>query len=178
MDISKYSSTDKSEIINLFTRVFTDSEGESEGALIGKLVLNLMDNSAEEELYGFVVKENNKTIGCIFFSLLTFEIDITAFILSPVAIHTDFQKQGLGQKLINYGISYLKDMDVELVFTYGDPEFYGKVGFKTISEDIAKAPFKLTYPFGWLCQSLVDRDIEPIEGNSHCVPALNNPQYW
>jgi putative acetyltransferase len=85
---------------------------------------------------------------------------------------------GTGQKLINYGISHLKKKRVELLFTYGDPGFYGKVGFKPVSEDIAKAPLKLTFPEGWLAQSLVNEHIQPISGNSTCVSALNNQQYW
>lgn len=179
MNISKYNSKDSEEIITLFTNVFTDSEGEEEGLLIGKLVRDLINTNSQEDLYGYVAKVGEKIIGCIFFSQLTFESNnIIAFILSPVAIQSDYQKQGIGQKLINDGLSALKERGVELVFTYGDPGFYSKVGFKFISEEIAKAPLILSYPDGWLCQSLIDSEIKPIEGKSHCVAALNNQQYW
>lgn len=179
MNITKYNSIDSDTIITLFTKVFSDSEGKSEGLLIGTLVSELMNTTAEDDLYGFVIKDNKKIVGCIFFSRLTFEKNnINAFILSPVAIHTDYQKQGFGQKLINYGVNYLKEVGIEIIFTYGDPEFYKKVGFKTISENTIKAPFKLTYPFGWLCQSLIHNEVKSIEGKSYCVPALNESQYW
>ena len=35
-----------------------------------------------------------------------------------------------GQQLINFGLAHLKEIGVELVFTYGDMNFYSKVGFK------------------------------------------------
>jgi len=178
MNLSEFSATDSEEIEKLFTKVFSDSEGESEGLLIGTLVRDLVNSTAPDDLYGFLSMDNGKIIGSIFFSRLTFESMISAFILSPVAIHTDYQGQGIGQQLINHGINHLKGSGVELVFTYGDPDFYKRVGFEIISENIAKAPLKLKYPAGWLCQSLVGNRIEPIPGNSFCVSALNHPEYW
>ena len=178
MHLSKYSSNDSKEIETLFIKVFSDSEGQTEGKLIGKLVYDLMISTASNDLHGFIAKENEQIIGSIFFSKFTLESEVNAFILSPVAIHTDYQGQGIGQKLINFGINDLKENGVDLVFTYGDPNFYAKVGFTAISEKVVKAPFKLKYPFGWLCQSLVGSNIEPIAGNSYCVDALNHPDYW
>jgi hypothetical protein len=52
------------------------------------------------------------------------------------------------------------------------------VGFQQITENIAQAPLKLTYPHGWLAQSLVSDKIEPINGKSTCVNALNNQKFW
>ncbi len=109
---------------------------------------------------------------------MKFENDVIAFILSPVAIHTNHQGNGIGQKLINFGIDHLRENGVRLLFTYGNPKYYSKVGFSPISEKIAKAPIELTLPFAWLGQSLVSDEIEPITGNSRCVEALNKPEYW
>ncbi|MCK5724403.1 MAG: GNAT family N-acetyltransferase, partial [Gammaproteobacteria bacterium] len=65
-----------------------------------------------------------------------------------------------------------------LVFTYGDPKFYSKVGFSLITEKLIKAPLALTYPEGWLGQSLISDEIKPITGDSYCVEALNKAEYW
>jgi putative acetyltransferase len=168
----------KEEIKRLFTMVFSDSEGQSEGTLIGNLACELMTETDKKDLYGFVAIEHEKIIGCIFFSRLTFDSGICAFILSPVAVHTDHQGKGVGQQLINYGIKRLKEDGVELVMTYGDLNFYSKVGFNPIKEEIVKAPFQLTYPQGWLGQSLISNSVEPIAGHSSCVKALSKPEYW
>lgn len=178
MNISMYSPDQIEEIKNLFTTVFSNSEGQSEGVLIGNLAYELMTGTSREDLYGFVAIENEIIVGCIFFSRLTFESGICAFILSPVAVHTDRQGKGIGQQLINHGIKRLKDEGVELVMTYGDPNFYSKVGFDPVKEETVKAPLQLTYPEGWLGQSLVSNSIEPIAGRSSCVKALSKPEYW
>ena len=166
------------EIKQLFTKVFSDSEGLSEGMLIGNLTYDIMTGTDAEDIYGFIATENKQIIGSIFFTRLTFESGVNAFLLSPVAIHTRYQGKGIGQKLINFGISHLKENRVSIVFTYGNPGFYSKVGFKLISEQIAKAPFKLSQPEGWLAQSLVSDEVKPISGGSYCVKAFNKPEIW
>ncbi|RLC10686.1 MAG: GNAT family N-acetyltransferase [Deltaproteobacteria bacterium] len=174
MELLTYKSSNIEEIKQLFTQVFSDSEGE----LIGNLTYDIMTATDAQDLYGFVAAENEQIIGSIFFTRLTFENGVNAFILAPVAIHASCQGKGIGQKLINFGINQLKENGVRIVFTYGDHNFYSKVGFKLITEKIAKAPLKLTYPEGWLAQSLVSDEIEPIGGDSSCVEAFNKPEIW
>jgi putative acetyltransferase len=176
--LSPYSPGSVEEIRQLFTQVFSNSEGQSEGLLVGNLAYDLMTGTNAQDLYGFIAVEHGQIIGSIFFTRLTFACEINAFLLSPVAIHTNYQGKSIGQKLINFGIHHLKEMGVELVFTYGDPDFYSKVGFNQVIGKIAKAPFKLTQPEGWLGQSLVGDEIEPIAGDSYCVEAFNKPEYW
>jgi len=173
-----YNPNNADEIKSLFTKVFTDSEGQAEGILIGNLASELITETDEKDLYGFVAVDNGKIIACIFFSRLTFESSICAFILSPVAVHTAYQGKGIGQKLINYGIKRLTDEGVELVMTYGNPNYYSKTGFNPVKEETVKAPLQLTYPEGWLGQSLISNSIEPIAGRSFCVKALSKPEYW
>ena len=178
MKLSTYAPSNIQEIKQLFTKTFSDSEGQSEGLLIGNLVYDLMTRTNEDDLYGFVATKNKKIIGCIFFSKLTFVSKISAFLLSPVAIHTKYQKKGIGQKLIHFGLNTLKENGTEQVFTYGDPNFYSKVGFNLITEKIAKAPFKLSQPEGWLALSLVSDEVKSTSGNPCCVEAFNKPEIW
>jgi len=167
-----------SEIKQLFKLTFSDSEGESEGMLIANLVEDLMASRDQEDILCFKAIESNEIIACIFFSRLTFEYNVNAFLLSPVAVHTDHQGKGVGQALINFGLNALREKGVELVLTYGDINFYSKVGFKVIDEKVVKAPWELTYPEGWLGQALNGGEITQVPGNSFCVEAFNNPKYW
>ena len=178
MKLVSFNSNHIEEIKQLFIKVFSDADGESEGELIGSLTYDIMTSTDSKDLYGFVAVEDEQIIGSIFFTRLTFQNNIDAFLLSPVAIQTSFQGKGIGQKLINFGIDHLKKKKVSIVFTYGDPNFYSKVGFKQITEKTANAPFKLSQPEGWLAQSLVSDNITPITGNSLCVEAFNKPEIW
>jgi putative transposase len=72
----------------------------------------------------------------------------------------------------------LKANGVDVAITYGDINFYAKVGFAPISEEVAKSPLPLQYPEGWLGQALTAPSLEPLKGQSHCVDALNDPAYW
>ena len=178
MKISNYDPSKIEEIKQLFTQTFSDSEGESEGLVIGSLVHDLVSLTKDCDLYGVVATEDDQIIGSIFFSKLTFASEVRAFLLSPVATLTSYQGRGIGQKLIRFGLNAMKELGVELVFTYGDPKFYDKVGFRQVDEKLIKAPLKLSYPEGWLGQSLIADEIEPIGGDSHCVDALNKQEYW
>ena len=178
MNLSLFNSSQSKEVIEFFTEVFSTSEGEEEGRLIGSLVSDLIATTEPKDLIGFVALSGEDVIGSIFFSRLVVPGNKVAFILSPVAIATIEQGKGLGQQLINYGVSHLKSLSVDLAFTYGDPNFYSKVGFCPISENIVKAPFKLTYPEGWLALSLDGDHLRTMVGVSQCVKALNDQRYW
>jgi len=178
MKLSEYEESDKAEIQQLFTKVFSESETQSAGDLVGGLVLGLMNETSAQDISGFVATENGQIVGCAFFTRLSFDVSVEAFLLSPVAVHTKYQGKGIGQRLINFGIDQVKQKGVRLIFTYGDPDFYSKVGFEPISEDKTKAPFELTQPEGWLCQSLDGGKIGALPGRTRCVKAFNNPEYW
>ena len=178
MKIDVFSPEQSQEIIRFFTDVFSNSEGQKEGRVIGSLVTDLINETDSKQLLGYVGSLEGEVIGCIFFSCLKLLSGKNAYILSPVAISSEMQGKGLGQQLINFGIQQLKDRGVDLVFTYGDSDFYSKVGFVKITEDAVKAPWALTYPEGWLAQSLNDEGITKEIGVAQCVDALNKKEYW
>lgn len=178
MQLSIYNPSTKDEIKQLFVTAFSDSAGVSEGGIVGNLAYDLMTNTDPHNHYGFVATENEKIIGSIFFTRLRFPNNENALLLSPVAISTDFQGKGIGQKLINFGLDHVTQDAISLVFTYGDPNFYSKMGFTHISDQVIKPPFELSQPDGWLGLSLENTEIKPIEGRPFCVKAFNNPELW
>ncbi|WP_062260437.1 GNAT family N-acetyltransferase [Endozoicomonas arenosclerae] len=178
MNLSIFEQAQSQAVIELFKQVFSDSEGKDEGETIGALVSEMIETTDAKDLIGFVVSDDDHLTGAIFFSRFSLESDTGAFILSPVAVSTDQQGKGIGQKLIRFGLNHLRENGVELALTYGDPGYYSKVGFQAISEETIKAPQKLSHPHGWLAQSLTGDTIPPISGETRCVEALNKPVYW
>lgn len=173
-----YHPSDASELEALFVSVFTKSEGETEGAMVGGLAKEMLAETDPLDLHGFVAVEGKQIVGAILFSRLTFEQDVEAFILSPVAVASDQQGRGVGQELIKFGLQELKQRGVQIVTTYGDPAYYCKVGFEPLSPELIRPPFELSQPEGWIGQSLAGDPIKPISGRCSCVKALSNPVYW
>jgi len=178
MDFRSHKPSDAPAIESLFRSVFTESEGEQEGDLVGDLARELMATTDSKDLYGFVAVEGEQIVGAVFFSRLTFETDVDAFILAPVAVRTDRQSKGIGQELIRHGLRGLEKQEIRFVATYGDPAYYSKVSFRPISQDAIRAPFELSQPEGWLGQSLTGAPVEEMLGECKCVAALNDPVYW
>jgi putative acetyltransferase len=142
-------------------------------------VRKLLAGTAPEDIFVFTAEEDGAIIGGIVFSQLTYEQDgRTVFVLAPVAVATRRQGQGIGQKLLAYGLRELRRAGVDIAMTYGDPNYYAKVGFTPVSEADAAAPYELNHPEGWLGQSLTESPMTPLKGPSRCVAALNDPVYW
>lgn len=178
MKLRRQRKGDSLSIVQLFAAVFADSEGETEGALIGRLAQDLFDKTDERDLFNFVAEIDGQLVGSIFFSRLWFEDCTPAFILGPVAVHCVHQGKGIGQALISHGLEALKDEGVSIVLTYGDPNFYSKIGFQALSHETIRAPYELSQPEGWLGQSLVGNSIEKLAGTCTCVEAFREPALW
>jgi len=169
----------ESDICDLFATTFSASEGQAEGAAIGALVRELMETTPSQDLFVWSAYEGKELIGCIFFSRLDFpQDDRTAFILSPVAVKTTHQNTGVGQKLIAHGLDELRRYHIDFVATYGDPNFYAKIGFRQITKEFASPPLDLNFPEGWLGQFLAGTYESPMIGASRCASALNKPELW
>lgn len=183
MKFRQYDSSEIETITQLFTQTFTDSEGENEGKTVGKLANDLLTATDPTELLCFVAEDDSiesesKVVGAIIFTPLTFDDETKAYLLSPVAVSTQVQKRGIGQQLINFGLQTLKEQGVELAVTYGDPSYYSRVGFEQITVEQIPAPFNLSYPHGWIAQSLIGGEIKVASEQSSCVEALAHAQYW
>ncbi|MEL7500441.1 MAG: N-acetyltransferase [Planctomycetota bacterium] len=178
MNLRNHTEDDTLDVAKLFESVFADSEGEAEGLVIGRLAKDLFEKTDDRDLFNFVADLNRDLVGSIFFSRLWFKSREQVFILGPVAVHTDHHRKGIGQALIRHGLSALREEGVDFVLTYGDPNFYGKVGFRSVSHETVIAPYPLSQPVGWLGQSLVDKSIETLTGSCTCVEAFKEPAYW
>lgn len=167
------------EIEDLVTSVFTASEGAEEGALIGTLSRELMGQTPDRDLRVKIARIKGQIVGVIFFSRLVYEMDKRiVFVLGPVAVATGHQRQGVGKRLISYGLDSLREEAIDIALTYGDPSYYKKVGFQSIKESFAAAPFPLQHPEGWMGQSLTSVKLTPLLGRSECVEALNKQSFW
>jgi len=166
-------------IATLFAKTFTASEGAEEGRLIGALARNLLATTPAADLAVFTAEEAGAIQGCIVFTRLAFPEDPRkVWLLSPVAVATDRQGRGIGQALLRNGLDTLRERGADVAVTYGDPAYYGKVGFRPVGVEAVRPPQPLSMPQGWLAQALTGGTLSPLQGPSHCAPALDDPAYW
>jgi len=168
----------KSEIVSLFTAVFSAAEGDQEGAIVGGLVSSLAAHIDNKEIICISADDDGETTAAIFLTRLRFDESVDVFMLAPVAVSTAYQGRGIGQTLIQFGLSELKNRSAGVAITYGDPAFYSKAGFQPLSEAVIQAPLPLSMPEGWLGQSLINKTLPILKSRPSCVQAFDNPDYW
>ena len=118
------------ELITLFKEVFTASEGAEEGATIGQFVERMLTQTDARDIRVFAGWDGSDLVAAALFSRLTYSDDTrTVMILSPMAVATARQGEGFGQALIRHALAELAQEGTDIALTYGDPNFYGKVGF-------------------------------------------------
>jgi putative acetyltransferase len=165
-------------VTRLFTSVFTSSEGEEEGRVVGNLASGLSSVIDNQDVICFGTYKEETLIGSIFFTRLIFKDAIRVYMLAPVAVSTEHQRKGVGQALIAHGLNGLRSRSVAVAVTYGDPSFYSKVGFSELSEDVIQAPLTLSMPEGWLGLSLTGEPIPSIDQRPACVKEFDDPALW
>jgi len=177
VEIQSLSTDDREEIVELFQKTFRQSEGDVEGDLLAALTHDLSDRLGSESVSCLGAFESNQLIAAAFLTDLSFEQGFTVKMLAPVAVRTEYQRNGVGQKLILNAMHSLQASGIDLIVTYGDPNYYAKVGFKALSEQDVPAPMPLSMPIGWLGKTLNN----PIPANlttPKCVEPFCNQNLW
>lgn len=169
----------KQALIELFVAAFTASEGPKEGALVGDLVRGLLTETPAQDIRVFCAEVAGNPIGAAIFTRLTYPEDPhIVFLLSPMAVASESQGQGIGQALLTQALEMLRSEGIQIAITYGDPAFYGRVGFRPLREEHARAPLPLSLPHGWIGKSLTEEQMPDLHGPSICVSALNRSDVW
>lgn len=67
--------------------------------------------------------------------------------LSPLGVLPEFQRQGIGTRLVAHGLAEADSLGIPLVFLEGSPHYYGKRGFADAT-NLGFHPPTLRYPPG------------------------------
>jgi len=106
------------------------------------------------------------------------EGEVPGFVLAPLSVRPDRQRQGVGSRLVRHGLLTLRDRGVRWILVYGDPSYYGRFGFLPDAEPRFVPPHPLEQPHGW--QTLALDGCPPPEVPVHfrVVAALDDPALW
>ena len=176
MNIRLAQETDLDSILKVVETAFSDEENQ----VIMNFVQELSSENTSPSIKSLVAEVDNQVIGYVSYSpiLLKSDSSIVGYILAPLAVSPEHQKQGVGSNLINFGIDLLTKDGVGVLLVYGDPAFYGRFGFK---EEIGRSfvpPYTLQYPFGWTGMMLNDTPVPEQPIQFECVSALSKPDLW
>ena len=176
MNIRLAQETDLDSILKVIETAFSDEEN--------KVIMNLVQELSREvtspSIKSLVAEVDNQVIGYVSFSPIFLKSDssIVGYILVPLSVSPEHQKQGVGSNLIKSGINMLTKDGVGVLLVYGDPNYYGKFGFK---EEIGQSfvpPYTLQYPFGWTGMLFNDTPVPEQPIQFECVAALSKPDLW
>lgn len=92
-------------------------------------------NNSLPEL-ALTIKVNTEIVGHIMLTKTSIKREkeiLDALLLSPVCTKLEYRNKGLASSLIKHSLTKAMENGYKAVFLVGNPEFYGKFGFKSIS---------------------------------------------
>lgn len=173
------SHAEKTALVGLFRDSFTASEGADEGQALGALVHDILARCLPDQALAYQTPGPAGPCAAVFFTPLDYGADAPkVMLLSPMAVATPDQRQGLGQALLATALPDLRAQGVDVVLTYGDPAFYGKSGFVPADPATLPAPYPLSMPQGWQGLALAGGALPVLQGPCRCVAPFENAALW
>ncbi len=144
------------------------------------LAIDLLCEETSPPILSLVAETDDVVVGHVAFSpvMLRDTRELIGYILAPLAVSRDYQKRGIGSRLIENGIERLSESGPGILLVYGDPGFYGRFGFKVDAAECYTPPYQLQYSFGWQGKTLGDCEERRTAVIISCVSSLSNPALW
>lgn len=94
------------------------------------LIVNALRDAGEMAL-SLVAEVNREVVGHVGFSLVTINGKaVDWYGIGPVSVAPEYQLQGIGSKLVKAGLAKIRDAGAKGCVLEGNPEYYGRFGFK------------------------------------------------
>jgi predicted N-acetyltransferase YhbS len=82
----------------------------------------------------YVAVVDGTIVGSILYAKASVALDaggtMPVITFGPISVLPDFQRQGIGRRLIRYTRTLARQMGYSAIFIYGDPAYYGRLGFE------------------------------------------------
>ena len=92
---------------------------------------------AGADTVSLVAEEEDRVVGYVLFSPATIEGRercVPGMGLAPMAVLPEWQRQGIGSKLLERGLEILRGCSCPFVIVLGHPEYYPRFGFEPASK--------------------------------------------
>ena len=182
IEIRETTKLDYEDIIKINRSAFKNY-GEEE---IVTLVTDLLEDESAKPTISLIAFSDGKPAGHIIFSKAKIDNDkndLSTYILAPMGVVKEYQKLGIGGKLINEGIKRLKELKTDVIFVLGHLDFYPRYGF--IKNAIKEIGYEATYDIpeehydAWMYMPLISlEEIKQNTGRVICADTMNKEVYW
>ena len=117
----------------LVGQVFTEHVNADEGKLVRRLVEEIRSKKYYLPELELLMLEDGEVGGYVMFSRFHIggKYDDRLVILTPAAVKTSLQRQGISRELITYGLRKAAEMGFTAALVEGNPANYRARGFKT-----------------------------------------------
>ena len=119
--------------LELVEQVFTEHENADEGRTVRALVEEIRSKKYYLPELELLMIEDGEPVGYVMFSRFHIEgrYEDRLVILTPAAVKTSLQRQGISRELIEYGFRKAAEMGFTAAIVEGNPANYRARGFKT-----------------------------------------------
>ena len=138
--IRKENKNDYNEVYNVIKKAFETAEHSdgNEQDLVGRL----RKSKAFIPELSLVAVEENKIVGYILFTKIKIKDNIE-LALAPLAVLPEYQRKGIGKKLIETGHNIAKNLGYHYSIVLGSENYYSKMGYIPAIQYGIKAPFQV-----------------------------------
>ena len=138
--IRKENKNDYNEVYNVIKKAFETAE-HSDGNEQDLVVILRKSEAFIPEL-SLVAVEENKIVGYILFTKIKIKDNIE-LALAPLAVLPEYQRKGIGKKLIETGHNIAKNLGYHYSIVLGSENYYSKMGYILAIQYGIKAPFQV-----------------------------------
>ena len=131
-----------------------------------KLVETLRKSPNFIEKLSLVALEDGKIVGHILFTPIIIENEGNSFpalAIAPLAVHPEFQNQGIGSELVKQGLRSCSRLKYGIIVVIGNHEYYGRFGFVPASNRRLIVPFDVPDEV-FLVRENICRALDGVEG--------------
>ena len=154
--------------LELVEQVFTEHENADEGRLVRALVEEIRSKEYYLPELELLMLEDGEVVGYVMFSRFHIEGKYTdrLVILTPAAVKTSLQRQGISRELITYGLRKAAEMGFTAALVEGNPANYRARGFVTsaLHGIVPSENVRLPHPDCLMVKELVPGGLQGISG--------------
>lgn len=138
LEIRQENMSDHEQVYNVIKTAFEKAE-HSDGNEQDLVIELRKSNSFIPEL-SLVAVDENKIIGYVLFTKIKIG-DNTELALAPLAVLPEYQRKGIGTRLVKEGHKIAKQLNYNYSIVLGSNKYYPRLGYIPASRYNIKAPF-------------------------------------